>query len=175
MKINVREARLEDAAEIARIHVVSSQIAYRGILPDAWLSTFSIPKRTAQWEQWLRDAPLGKFVVEFNGTVAGWVSVGRCRDEDRKSDVGAGELYAIYVDPPLWWKGLGSLLNARAERELIVQQFRTISLWVLEANPAARAFYEKHGYRADGAKKNALREGAAIPELRYAKKIRAES
>ena len=40
----------------------------------------------------------------------------------------------------------------------------TASLWVFEANPRARAFYSKHGFRPDGARK--LDDDTGIWEVR---------
>ena len=40
------------------------------------------------------------------------------------------------------------------------------SLWVLEDNPRARAFYRRHGFDPDGAVKTHTVDGAAIREVR---------
>jgi RimJ/RimL family protein N-acetyltransferase len=45
--------------------------------------------------------------------------------------------------------------------------FATASLWVLEDNPRARRFYEREGWRHDGAKREEEFLGVPISEVRY--------
>lgn len=55
------------------------------------------------------------------------------------------QLYSLYVDGP--WRGTGvadALMRAAVGTGDCL-------LWVLERNPRARAFYARHGFRADGA------------------------
>jgi RimJ/RimL family protein N-acetyltransferase len=42
---------------------------------------------------------------------------------------------------------------------------------VLEANPRARRFYERAGWRPDGARKHYERWGVTAPEIRYRKRL----
>ena len=93
------------------------------------------------------------------------ISVGPSRDER-----GLGELYAIYVHPDWWGTGTGRSLIERGEAELS-SRYREATLWVLEANPRARSFYEAAGWAADGANKSDERWGVRAPEVRYRKKL----
>ena len=47
----IRFANASDAPQIAKIHVESWKEAYRGLLPDAYLSSLSIPKRETAWHE----------------------------------------------------------------------------------------------------------------------------
>jgi ribosomal protein S18 acetylase RimI-like enzyme len=148
----VREATARDAAAVARIHLVSWRAAYRGLVPDGYLDSLKLGERTARWREQLTHRPLGQVthVAEAADEIVGFAAGGTCRDEDSGSRV--GELYAIYVEPGSWRRGFGSLLQTACLDSLRKREFAEARLWVLEANAAARAFYEGSGWSADGAR-----------------------
>lgn len=45
-------------------------------------------------------------------------------------------------------------------------------LWVLKGNARARRFYERAGFRPDGAEEPFEVEGVAVPEVRYVRALR---
>ena len=161
-----REAIVSDAAAIARVHVVSWQTAYRGIMPQELLDGLSIAKRTEEWTPRLGTPDRNNWVLEVDGVVQGWASIGPSRDSHLKNAI---ELYGIYLAPEFWSKGLGQLLYNKAEEAMSLSGSIEACLWVLEKNLRARRFYERTGYKHDGSTKNALGEGLALPELRYRK------
>ena len=172
--ITLRSATPDDAPAIARIHVETWRHAYRGIIPDAHLAALSIEKRSAGWAQNIQKAPDATLIAERDGTVAGWISFGSCRDE---GETAQAELYAIYIDPRHQRAGIGRTLTRAAERRLAerLPQAARITLWVLERNHAARAFYASLGYQPDGVSKIELIGGAPFVELRYAKSTAAKA
>ncbi len=56
MCLILREARLEDAFAIARVHVDTWRTTYRGIVPDDYLASLSYQKRESSWRQMLSTA-----------------------------------------------------------------------------------------------------------------------
>jgi len=48
-------------------------------------------------------------------------------------------------------------------------------LWVVEANPRARRFYERSGWRPDGARKPFEHGGYAPAAIRYRKLLRTST
>ena len=80
--------------------------------------------------------------------VIGFVTFGPSRDADT---VGLGEIYALYVDPGRYEGGVGRLLMAHARRRLKGQGFKAAVLWVLLGNERAASFYEREGWKPDGA------------------------
>jgi ribosomal protein S18 acetylase RimI-like enzyme len=80
--------------------------------------------------------------------VVGFVTFGPSRDEDA---VGMGEIYALYVDPGRYGGGLGRMLMAHARGRLKEQGFEAAVLWVLQGNERAARFYEREGWKPDGA------------------------
>ena len=71
----------------------------------------------------------------------------------RDDDLGTGvaELVAIYVDPEHWRRGIGSVLLEAAQARPASSGSTEMSLWTLTENHLAQAFYERHGWSADGA------------------------
>ena len=58
----------------------------------------------------------------------------------------------------------------RAEQQLCAE-YAEVTLWVLEDNPRARAFYEHAGWSVDGGRKAEARWGVRAPEVRYRKRF----
>ena len=56
----VRLATLADAEAIARVHVLTWQTAYRGLVPDDFLDALAIDRRTETWRNMLGDARPGE-------------------------------------------------------------------------------------------------------------------
>lgn len=169
-RVIIREASVGDATAIAQVHVYAWQVAYKGIIPDSVLDHLSIQDRTTEWRKHLSKNVEQTLLVESNDIVAGWASFGQSRDDS--STPRTGEVYAIYLHPSVWRKGLGKLLHAEMERQLRQGGFVEVTLWVLEANHQARSFYSSLGYSQDGGARTKLRGGVEIPETRYRKPLR---
>ncbi len=50
----ISEATQEDAAAIARVHVDSWRMSYRGIVPEGFLAGMSYEDVEGSWQEWLR-------------------------------------------------------------------------------------------------------------------------
>ena len=158
----VRRARSTDAAAIAAVHVTSWREAYAGRIPDEVLDGMDVAARAETWRRILAgeiDVEAGDvWVAELAGDVIGFASAGRCRDDDAVA--GRRELYAVYVLEADYGTGASDMLMDAALGD------DPASLWVLEDNPRARAFYRRHGFDPDGAVKTHTVDGAAIREVR---------
>ena len=163
--MHVRPAALDDALAIETIRVRGWRAAYRSVFPAAELDALGIDE--TRWRSRLIEPPAGWWigVAEDGSRVVGFVAIGPSRDER-----GIGELYAIYVDPTAWSRGAGNALIARAE-ERLRETYVVATLWVLEDNPRARRFYERAGWRPDGARKAEERLGVRATEVRYRKRL----
>lgn len=144
--------RLEDAAGCARIHVESWRDAYGDLLEDhvRWFGKAALERRTAQWTAMLTpgDPQYGRSTIAVgrapDGQVVGFATGGETRDEDAPRPL---ELFALYTDSAWHGTGLG-----RALVEAVIGD-EPASVWVAAENPRARRFYEKLGFKADGAEK----------------------
>src|SRR5688572_20604850 len=114
--MQIRQATPGDAPAIAVIHVDASWAAYRGLLPDAFLSSFTVERREAGWRQSLQAGECQVWIAEEAGRPLGWICVGKSRDDDTGPTT--AELWAMYIDPPAWRQGVGRALWHRAAAQL---------------------------------------------------------
>jgi len=165
--VHLRHAREADARAIADVHVRTWQHAYRDILPPDYLQALSVDARARYWATELRVLPPERrpWLAEAGQEVVGFVSVGPCRDEGMAPST--GEIYALYVVPEFWARGVGRNLLLRAERELIQHSYADATLWLLSGNDRARAFYEAAGWKADGGVKQDRIGDREVSEVRY--------
>ncbi len=164
--MEIRLATGNDADAVERVRVHGWRVAYRHVFPPEELD--ALPIDAARWRPRLASPPPGwsTFVAVDAAGLLGFATVGPSRDSP-----GLGELYAIYVDPDAWSRGVGLALLQRAEKQL-TPEYDSAMLWVLEDNPRARRFYEAAGWDADGARKAEERWGIRAPEVRYRKELR---
>jgi ribosomal protein S18 acetylase RimI-like enzyme len=106
------------------------------------------------------------------GVVVGFCALAEPTSGEGESSTTA-EITALYVDPPSWRSGIGSALLACARARLQGEGFETVILWVLVGNESARAFYEDHGFEADGAVVEHEPPGARAPTGLRAERMRA--
>jgi ribosomal protein S18 acetylase RimI-like enzyme len=164
----VRHATTADADAIGRVQVETWRIAYADLLPQETIDSFDVSARQAMWREGLgRIARPGSatFVALVDDEVVGFATVGASHSED-----GAGELYAIYVDPAYWGHGAGRALIERSEASLRESGFPNALLWVIEGNERAERFYRDAGWERDGEEKDVF-QGATVTELRYRKRL----
>ncbi|MDT0158206.1 GNAT family N-acetyltransferase [Microbacterium sp. ARD32] len=174
MSLLLRPAEVGDADGIAEVHVRSWQQAYRGLMPQRVLDGLSVPERAASWARILDSTPRGSqtLVVLDGEQIVGWASFGAARDADAAGvAAGSGELWGIYAHPDAWSTGVGHLLLTAVERALADAGHASAYLWVLEGNSRASAFYERHGWHADGGRKVDERPGMVLQELRHVKRL----
>jgi ribosomal protein S18 acetylase RimI-like enzyme len=169
-EIVVRDATIGDARAVAEANVRGWQVAYRGIMPDRYLDELAddFESQVARRRVHLGapDEPrLFNLVAERDGAVIGWLAAGPSRDDDRHEK--QAEIWAVYVHPDAWRTGAGSALMTAGIERLVEQGYTEATLWVFEANPRARRFYERYGYRTDGATGIFERGGGQAIEVRY--------
>jgi ribosomal protein S18 acetylase RimI-like enzyme len=143
----VRPARVEDAAQMARVNVRCWQETYRGLQPDAVLDDPGfLAVRERFWTAALTDERYRRnrvAVAERDGEMIGIAMSGPPLDAGA---AWARQLYVLYVQAADHGTGAGpALLDA------VVDPEEPVALWVADPNPRAQAFYHKHGFVADGA------------------------
>jgi ribosomal protein S18 acetylase RimI-like enzyme len=163
----VRKASVEDAADIAAVHVRTWQVAYRGQMPDDFLDELDADKRTIRWREWAQQSDAWVLVVEDQfHRITGFSS--SCPSRDADADPNIAEIRAIYVHPEKWRNGTGRALMSASLAHVRAHGFDAITLWVLESNARARGFYESFGFALDGASKTVQpRSDFSIREVRY--------
>ncbi|MDM8084970.1 GNAT family N-acetyltransferase [Cellulomonas cellasea] len=156
-RAQVRPARVDDTADLARVHVAAWLGAYRGLLPDAFLDALDVADSQRRWDSLLADGLRPHLLVGvLDGRVVGFVNSGPAFES-----VPDGEVYALYVDPDAWGTGVGPTLLAAAEDELRGLGHREAVLWVMPGNTRARRFYERSGWAPTGLE--AVHEAMGLP------------
>ena len=142
MVSTVRAAGIDDAAAIARVHVVTWRSAYRGLLPADFLDALSEERYEERWRRTIDDGNSAVFVGEDDHGVVAFASGGR---ERAGEDGFGGELYAIYVLPDAQGRGHGRGLVRAVAAGLGKMGLTDMIVWVLHDNSSARGFYERLG------------------------------
>ncbi|HEX4248199.1 MAG TPA: GNAT family N-acetyltransferase [Pseudonocardia sp.] len=183
----VRPAVAADAAAIGTLHVRAWRHSYRGIVPDEILAGLDPVHSAGRWSGHLSTGRLGVFVassvVDVGVGVApgagpdwpgelplgAFCAVGPVREEPRagRPGVRTGELYALYADPLALGRGAGPAVHDAGVAHLGALGYRQAVLWVLAANPRARAFYARRGWRLDGLPEQVHHDGVPLPAVRY--------
>lgn len=164
--VKTRVTVQDDAEQIAAVHDASRRWAYKGIVAEEQLNAMSLAQRTEFWREEIllsgqKDQRV--FVAEADGgQLVGFVAVIAQRA------VNVGEIRRIYVAPDSLRKGIGKELVKTAFEYLRDFGFDKVLVWTFEENANALQFYEKQGFKLDGAQ----RKSSGIPkELRLTAKI----
>ncbi len=147
--LRIRDAEPADAEEIAAVHVRSWQLAYRGLIPDAYLDQLRPEDRAAHYTFRPPPAwPQTLLAVDEDEAIYGFATI-----EPSPELEDAGELRALYVDPPHWGTGVGRLLIDHARARLRDAGFRRAVLWLLAGNERAARFYRSGGGAPEGVRR----------------------
>jgi ribosomal protein S18 acetylase RimI-like enzyme len=149
-RMQIRTASESDAEAITEVHIAAMREAYRDLLPAEELAHVDARDRADRWRDLLAEGSSITLLAEVDGRVTGFVNLGACRDED-VSPERVGEVMAIYVEPEAWGLGIGKVLMREAMAQLRNGGSVEVALWVIEANRRAVGFYERLGFRTDGA------------------------
>ncbi len=164
--VTVRPATPGDAADVAQVHVAAWRWAYAGLLDDALLAGLDVDASRRLWERVAGEGRNTLLVAERDGAIVGFVAAGRSRDADAPD--ATGEIYAIYLLRDVQGTGVGGALMAAALAALAAAGHTRATLWVLGSNELARSFYERGGWRPDGAERTEREhDGEPTKELRY--------
>lgn len=161
----VRWATIEDAADLAEVHVTTWQKGYAGILPDDFLEGLDRETRARWWRDFIERGADVHVAVDSR-------VIGFCH-ADSSSDAGWGEVFAIYVHPDHWGEGHGFDLLKAGESSLVAKGHDRALLWVLAGNERGRRFYERQGWQLGKPIRVEEIGGVQVTELRYEKGLSA--
>ncbi len=165
--IRVRAAEVIDAPRIACVRVETWRAAYRGQIPDAVLDALDVERSAVLFREQIGQRRGLLLVAEDDGGVIGFCDLIPSRDKDADPKM-AAEIVAIYILPAYWRKGAGRMLCDRARAQARKDGYKTVTLWVLSSNDAARQFYEAMCFRLDGAAKtDKTSDGSELHEVRF--------
>jgi GNAT superfamily N-acetyltransferase len=163
---------LADCDRVAEIRVGGWRSAYRGLIPQSYLAGLSVEEDAERRRTYLSqgDGSVVNLVAEdAGGELLGWACHGPYREGEVRTE--DAELYAIYVHPRHVGQGAGRALLTESVARCSAAGHGRLLLWVLKENGRARRFYERAGFRADGAEEPFEVDGVAVPEVRYARTL----
>lgn len=144
--LTVRQARVQDVPQMARVHVRCWQETYRGLMSDAVLDDPGFPAaRERMWTAALTGECYRRnraAVAERDDQLVGIAMSGPPEDATAAC---TRQLYVLYVYAADHGTGVG-----RALLEAVIDPADSVLLWVADPNPRAQAFYRKHGFVPDG-------------------------
>ncbi|AZN41142.1 GNAT family N-acetyltransferase [Paenibacillus albus] len=147
--MQIREATIADAEQIAAVHVHSWQSTYRGIIADAYLDSLSVEQRRNNWLWTFKNKDAHDMIyvaVADNGRIVGFANGGGCREPERGYD---GELYAIYLLQRYQRAGIGKQLFQQVMDALRNAAYSSMMLWVLADNPSLTFYLAQGGQIMD--------------------------
>lgn len=165
----MREATQDDAEAIVSVTAAGWREGYREIVSPEKLAQLPIDRWRHEVSVGLRRpvADAFTYVAEVDGDFAGYCYVAApSREEGLGREV--AELVAIYVEPGHWSEGVGGALMGAALERLEGLAYTEAVLWTFRENERAIAFYERHGWRRDGAEKIHARVGELAIRMRRA-------
>ena len=148
--ITFRKAVPEDAEAVGSVHFRAWIETYTGLINEEYLSKLSAERSAGIFK---RTACKDLFVAVVDGEIVGFCAHSASRDADA---VNCGEIQGLYVLKAYQRKGIGGELFRMTMDALRAEGYTSVSLWVLDSNVNAIAFYERSGLRSDGTEKTAI-------------------
>jgi ribosomal protein S18 acetylase RimI-like enzyme len=163
---HIREATLNDAEAMAKVRIDTWRSAYKGIVPDDYLSGLSPEQTAIRWsEVYFKSRQPGVFALVAENDIKEVVGIAIAGPE-RDQDPGyQSEIYVLYVLPAYQNQGIGRSLVTACVQQLLRQGLDTLLIWIMAENPYRR-FYETLGGRIVG-KIEKQRGSKLIPEIAY--------
>ena len=129
----IRQARRDDAQRIAEILVFNYRLNFYPIFQDDsfYFEEMTVAKQTASFENEIES-----IWVYDDGVVKGFIQIENT------------EVKRLYVEPVLQGNLIGTKLV-----EYAIAGKKVDSLWALEKNTRAIAFYKRHGFKITNDKK----------------------
>ena len=143
----VRPAEMSDSRAVAEVHAAAARAAYEGLLPEDQLRALAPATREAKWREAIEFSEPQVQVAVLDGEVVGFVDFDRSRDAKTPSTT--GEIWAIYVLPAHWDKGVGVALWDAARDGLEEEGCTVVTVWVPLRNDRAMRFHELAGFKRE--------------------------
>lgn len=165
MEYIIESVKLGDEEVLAYIQTESWKAAFKDILSEEVLEKYTNLDKATEMYKALIEQKIGNgYLLKIDGkahAIAWW-------NTTREADMpGYAELICIHSLPDRWRSGFGSKLMNRVLEDIKIVGYSKVMLWVFAENTSARAFYEKHGFRANGTEK----ESFGTTEICYELKI----
>lgn len=171
----IREAEVNDAFEIAKIHIDCWKTTYKGIVPDEKLDGMSYGKSEEKWKETFASEKDGQgkiLIAEISGKPVGFCSGGRKRKGSKRTEGYEGEIKAVYILKKYQKRGIGRKFMESFEQIFTKNGIYSYIVWVLKENDS-KNFYKHLGGRLITTKTYDI-GGKKLKGLCYGFKIKTE-
>lgn len=171
----------EQFRDMSLLHALGWRAAYRGYIPDSFLSSEITDGRWVPVFQQNYEEGVYRGLLLYGGDKPlCCATYGPARVDHAAGDTvcqfsspdlaGWGELVSLYAHPDAWGRGYGSAVMEEVLSAMRKTGYPSCFLYVLRENDRARRFYEKHGFAWDGHSLDvALGTDTLLTDLRYCK------
>jgi ribosomal protein S18 acetylase RimI-like enzyme len=159
--IDVRPARLNDAAQLSDVYAAAWREAYSGIIPALTLQKMIVRRSAPWWRETMKRRAV--LVLEVGGAIAGYSTFAPAAGVSRS---GAAEIQELYLAPEYQGIGLGVRLFSAALKRIKSRGYGRVLVRTLAENERANGFYKRHGGRLIARSEETL-GGRALPCFWY--------
>jgi ribosomal protein S18 acetylase RimI-like enzyme len=158
-----------EAKALRDLHLMTWEVTYRDRAREAWYREGLAVHAARDWGEIVRSQAArggGVLTARSDGQIVGLSQYGPTEDQDQHPDQ-VGQIHRLYVHPARQRTGIGRSLLVASVGYLRQSGVHTATLWALESDQRARAFYERLGWKPDG-----TRQTHPPTDLRYRLPIR---
>ena len=134
----IRQAQVNDATQIAQVHVQSWHETYQDMVRPDILANLDVTQKTVLWTQLLQDQHHHIWVYEHDQKILGFL------DAYLPEQHAVAEIKAFYLLKVIQKQGIGRKLFENVYQMIDSHKYQRLILDVFEQNPS-RYFYEKLG------------------------------
>ena len=163
--VTVRNAKRNDAPDIAKVYVDSWRESYAGLIPDWVLLGMSYRRLTRAWDRAIRTSGRKEAILVAEDPDFGIVGLGSCGPSRDRMLPYFGEVYTLYVHPNHVGQGNGSTLLSNLFDSLDERGNSSAVVWAMAENPH-RQFYKQQGGGIVATRKG-RQWGVPIQEVAY--------
>ena len=167
--LEIRSATSADLPAVGRVHALSRNAAYAGLLPAEALARVTPERQEAVWRERVADAPAQSalLVATDGGEVVGFTQ-GEYRD-------GVGHLNALHLLPERHGGGAGQAMHDALLGQFVAWGCTSATLCVVRGNERAQSFYRRNGWTHDGTTSSHEVGGVDVPVLVYRRSVGSTS
>jgi ribosomal protein S18 acetylase RimI-like enzyme len=160
--VPIKSATKEDISTLAALHVASKQIGYAPFCSDDYINGLNTADYKKNWVKWLESGSNVLLAFDEDNNALGFISFGgiqtRLKEDRGIMPSWPGEIYALYVHPDHWGKGVAQSLMRAATEPMRKNYWDKALLWVIDKNKRAISFYEQMGGQRVGKQKSDIGE-----------------
>jgi len=144
---SVRAATLRDAKAVFDLFAVSSVEPLKNLVSAEGRQALVAARTQTYWREAIEYGEPQVHVATDGDQIVGFVGFDRSRDKGTPPTM--GEIWAIYVLPGYWGKGVGLALWDAAREGLIEEGCTHVTVWLQLGNERALRFHELAGFKRE--------------------------